>query len=628
MFKTDSSGTHHKSEHLLLGESKEISSVRDEIEKIAKSDATTLISGESGTGKELAARTIHRMSRRGNGPFVAINCSAIPETLIEREIFGHEKGAFTGASEKSAGCFELAQQGTLFLDEIGEMPIATQAKLLRVLQDHKVRRLGGKVEIPFDVRVLAATNKIPEMAVDKGELREDLYYRLNVCNIYIPPLREHPDDIPLLAEHFLAEFNLEKFKGNLASYHRFSPAAMQLLQKYHWRGNVRELSNAIKRAVVGSDTEVIEPSLLPNLTTGGIGQRLRTTTSQIISTITNITKHGSWKGKWDDQIPILLGYLCIYRESGGSSNERLDAAARATGYMKHSTFRSKGKPIIKDILTEWSAAPERMFQPSFPQGVPPPTGGTGGRSYNYPGCVFEFRSELLELECLVPDEIPVITQLSYFSSTGEIRLIRALPGRLRDGMVTDLVQRETARGKNVLAAYYLESVGKDSESESDTAISLCTVIASKIGKPVTYGMLPSLFSDDRLLLVINGFCPTGANADSEWSNLLRLLKRLQSVTSSVLFQAANPCHDPVLATASTAVWFTYSSPMPVPGEIPARTIMELRPCCRRLLERGEFDLSDTCVKELIESKILRMEGSNIVPPPSLMHFLRKGGASG
>ena len=173
----------------MVGASKEMQEIFHLIEMVAPSTASVLITGESGTGKEMVARTIHDMSPRKNKPFVAINCSAIPETLIESEIFGHEKGAFTGAMERRAGCFELAEEGTLLLDEIGEMPAATQAKLLRVLEDRKLRRLGSKVETPVDVRVLAATNKIPEEAVAKGELRGDLYYRLNVFNIHLPPLR-------------------------------------------------------------------------------------------------------------------------------------------------------------------------------------------------------------------------------------------------------------------------------------------------------------------------------------------------------------------------------------------------------------------------------------------------------
>ncbi len=166
-----------------------------------------LITGESGTGKELVARTVHALSPRRSGPFVAINCAALPETLIESELFGHEKGSFTGASERRAGCFEVAQHGTLLLDEIGEMPLQTQAKLLRILEDSKVRRLGGKTEFEVDVRVVAATNKVPEEAVRGGHLREDLFYRLNVFHIHLPPLRERKSDIPSIAEALIGDLN-------------------------------------------------------------------------------------------------------------------------------------------------------------------------------------------------------------------------------------------------------------------------------------------------------------------------------------------------------------------------------------------------------------------------------------
>src|SRR6201997_5686506 len=191
----------------LVGPSKRMQEVFRLIEMVAPSTASVLITGESGTGKELVARTIHSMSPRKVKPFVAINCAAIPETLIESEIFGHEKGAFTGALERRTGCFELAEGGTLLLDEIGEMPIATQAKLLRVLEDRKLRRLGSKVETTVDVRVLAATNKVPEEAVANGELRQDLYYRLNVFNIHMPPLREHRDDVKAIADKMIGDMN-------------------------------------------------------------------------------------------------------------------------------------------------------------------------------------------------------------------------------------------------------------------------------------------------------------------------------------------------------------------------------------------------------------------------------------
>jgi transcriptional regulator with PAS, ATPase and Fis domain len=238
------------------------------IEQVAPSTAAVLITGASGTGKELVARTIHDMSPRRNKPFVPINCAAIPETLIESEIFGHEKGAFTGAAERRTGCFELAEGGTLLLDEIGEMPVGTQAKLLRVLEDHKLRRLGSKVETSVDVRVLAATNKVPDDAVANGELREDLYYRLNVFNIHMPALREHKEDIRELVESLLADMN-EKHDRKVA---HVSEAVLNIFQSYSWPGNVRELRNTLERAVIVCEGGgLIETKHLPP----GFGQSVR-----------------------------------------------------------------------------------------------------------------------------------------------------------------------------------------------------------------------------------------------------------------------------------------------------------------------------------------------------------------
>ncbi|HEX2327813.1 MAG TPA: sigma-54 dependent transcriptional regulator [Candidatus Angelobacter sp.] len=243
----------------MVGNSKPMQEIFRLIEMVAPSTASVLITGESGTGKEMVARTIHDLSPRKNKPFVAINCSAIPETLIESEIFGHEKGAFTGALERRAGCFELAEEGTLLLDEIGEMPAATQAKLLRVLEDRKLRRLGSKVETPVDVRVLAATNKVPEDAVAKGELRGDLYYRLNVFNIHMPPLREHRQDLPILVESLLADMNA-KHGREVSGVH---DTVMQLFQNHNWPGNVRELRNTLERAVIVCESKIIEQRHLP-----------------------------------------------------------------------------------------------------------------------------------------------------------------------------------------------------------------------------------------------------------------------------------------------------------------------------------------------------------------------------
>src|SRR5499433_2321873 len=243
----------------LVGPSKKMQEIFRLIEMVAPSTASVLITGASCTGKELVARTIHELSPRRGRPFVAINCAAIPETLIESEIFGHEKGAFTGALERRTGCFELAEGGTLLLDEIGEMPIATQAKLLRVLEDRKLRRLGSKVETTVDVRVLAATNKVPEEAVARGELRNDLYYRLNVFNIHMPPLREHKEDLPELVQTLLADMS-QKHGRKVAT---ISDAVLHIFQNYSWPGNVRELRNTLERAVIVCDGSVVETKHLP-----------------------------------------------------------------------------------------------------------------------------------------------------------------------------------------------------------------------------------------------------------------------------------------------------------------------------------------------------------------------------
>jgi DNA-binding NtrC family response regulator len=243
----------------LIGPSKKMQEIFRLIEMVAPSTASVLITGASGTGKELVARTIHELSPRRPKPFVAINCAAIPETLIESEVFGHEKGAFTGALERRTGCFELAEGGTLLLDEIGEMPIATQAKLLRVLEDRKLRRLGSKTETTVDVRVLAATNKVPDEAVARGELRNDLYYRLNVFNIHMPVLREHREDIQDLVQTLLADMSA-KHGRRVATV---SEAVLNAFKNYTWPGNVRELRNTLERAVIVCEGPVIETKHLP-----------------------------------------------------------------------------------------------------------------------------------------------------------------------------------------------------------------------------------------------------------------------------------------------------------------------------------------------------------------------------
>ena len=243
----------------LVGRSPQMQEIFALLQQAGPSKACVLITGESGTGKELVARTIHALSPRRSGPFFAINCAALPETLIESELFGHEKGSFTGASERRAGCFEVAQHGTLLLDEIGEMPLQTQAKLLRILEDSKVRRLGGKIEFEVDVRVVAATNKVPAEAVTDGHLREDLYYRLNVFQIHLPPLRERKEDIQAIAESLMGDLN-RKHDCHVSD---ISPDVLETLERHNWPGNVRELRNVLERAVILAGEGSIEMKHLP-----------------------------------------------------------------------------------------------------------------------------------------------------------------------------------------------------------------------------------------------------------------------------------------------------------------------------------------------------------------------------
>jgi len=229
------------------------------VKTVAKSNSTVLIQGESGTGKELIARAIHSTSPRSKCPFVAVSCAALPETLLESELFGHEKGAFTNAISLRKGKFELADKGTLFLDEVGDMSQNTQADLLRVLEEREFRRIGGSELIKVDVRVISATNKELEKLVKEEKFREDLYYRLNVVCIQVPPLRERREDIPLLVEHFLTKYSIENKKG----IEFIDEDALRLLMRYNWPGNVRELENVIERAVVVAKKDFIGPDELP-----------------------------------------------------------------------------------------------------------------------------------------------------------------------------------------------------------------------------------------------------------------------------------------------------------------------------------------------------------------------------
>src|SRR5215471_16463434 len=247
--------------HQMIGESSSLKQVMAAIGRAAPTNATVLITGESGVGKELVARTIHRNSLRARERFVQVNCAAIPEELIESELFGHEKGSFTGATEKQIGKFEQADRGTIFLDEVGDMSAKTQAKVLRVLQEGEVERLGSARTIKVDVRVIAATNKNLEEEIERGRFREDLYFRLAVIPIHVPPLRERPNDIALLVRHYMDVFSRE----NNARPKRIAPAALEAMQRYRWKGNIRELRNTVERLIIMTAGDTIDLPDLPEV---------------------------------------------------------------------------------------------------------------------------------------------------------------------------------------------------------------------------------------------------------------------------------------------------------------------------------------------------------------------------
>ena len=279
----------------LVGSSPQMRDIFTLIERVAPSNVSVLVTGESGTGKELVARALHDLSARRLKPFVAVNCAAIPETLIESEIFGHEKGAFTGAVERRAGCFELAEEGTLLLDEIGEMPMATQSKLLRVLEDRRLRRLGSKVETPVDVRVIAATNRDPEQAVASGDLRGDLYYRLNVFNIQMPPLRDHLMDVSAIAEKMIDDMN-ERHHCTVAG---IKDSLLRRMEEYKWPGNVRELRNLVERAVILAGSGMLgEEHLPPHFGEPGFAPTPAKSSDSGLRTLTRVA------AREDDAMPV------------------------------------------------------------------------------------------------------------------------------------------------------------------------------------------------------------------------------------------------------------------------------------------------------------------------------------
>jgi DNA-binding NtrC family response regulator len=294
----------------LVGNSPELLKLYQLLEQVGPTSASVLITGESGTGKELVARALHELSPRSRSPFVALNCSAIPESLLESELFGHERGAFTGATAARAGCFELASGGTIFLDEVGEMPLTLQKKLLRVLEERRVRRLAGRVEISVDVRIISATNADIEQLLSDGTFREDLFYRLNVFAIDLAPLRERAGDVTILAHHFLKQLAGDNGK----SIHGFSTEALGILNQYDWPGNVRELRNAIERAVVVCPGEEIEVHHLP----ANIKQRPRMPSgddSLVIPSGTSL-----------EEVERLMILNTLYREGGNKTR-----AARILG---------------------------------------------------------------------------------------------------------------------------------------------------------------------------------------------------------------------------------------------------------------------------------------------------------
>ncbi len=299
----------------IVGNSNAIRLVYEQVTQVARSNATILLRGESGTGKELIATAVHYNSLRGKRPFVKLNCAALPDTLIESELFGHERGAFTGADRMKRGRFELADGGTLFLDEIGDLPMQTQIKLLRVLQEREFERLGGTETIKSNIRLITATNKNLESAIAEGKFREDLYYRLNVFAIHLPPLRERKSDVLLLAEHFLEKYEAEHGKR----IRRISTPAIDMLMSYHFPGNVRELENAIERAVLACDSNVIHGHHLPP----------SLQTAEVSGTVTNLSLATAVDAFERD---LIQDALKSTRGNVAKAAKMLDSTERILGY--------------------------------------------------------------------------------------------------------------------------------------------------------------------------------------------------------------------------------------------------------------------------------------------------------
>jgi two-component system, NtrC family, response regulator AtoC len=309
----------------IVARSKKMQEVLALVERVAPTNSTVLVGGESGVGKDLIARAIHQNSRRANGPFIKINSTAIPDTLFESELFGFERGAFTGALASKPGKFELADKGTLFLDEIGDVPAPIQVKLLRVLQEREFERLGGTKTLKVDVRMIAATNRDLRAALEEGTFREDLYYRLNVVPIDIPPLREHKEDIPELVDHFLARFAAESEKR----LEGITPAALRALGEYHWPGNVRQLENVIERAVALTSGPVIDRDDI----------HLDTAPGKVAAAQDHFLPEGMTLEQWED---------AMIREALRRANGNKSQAARLLGLSRNALRYRLGKIGVAD----------------------------------------------------------------------------------------------------------------------------------------------------------------------------------------------------------------------------------------------------------------------------------------
>ncbi|MGB9067769.1 MAG: sigma-54 dependent transcriptional regulator [Candidatus Acidiferrales bacterium] len=309
----------------IIAKSDKMQAVLALVERVAPTNSTVLIGGESGVGKDLVARAIHEHSQRANGPFVKINSTAIPETLLESELFGYEKGAFSGATTSKPGKFEVANNGTLFLDEIGDVPAAIQVKLLRVLQDREFERLGGTRTLKVDVRLVAATNRDLRAALEEGTFREDLYYRLNVVAIDIPPLREHKEDIPALAQFFLEKFARESGKP----VHNITPAAMKMLMDFHWPGNVRELQNVIERAITLSADSTLDVADI----------HIDTARRAHVESGSAVLPEGMSMEQWEEE---------LLREAIKRANGNKSQAARALGLSRNALRYRLSKMGVSD----------------------------------------------------------------------------------------------------------------------------------------------------------------------------------------------------------------------------------------------------------------------------------------